>query len=180
MQPRNLVLQQNVRRADAVDVDHGLERGDITWIGQRQCERHQRGIAGFVLQQPADKRCQRSGHRAPASAAMIVRQTQQHAGHQALSGVPAIDRVAVVRGEERQIVLVMVVNNFHRRGEPAQQRRHGRHGNIDEPKQLAALRHVQYSCRCADAGFAGKAQRKITTVAIEQTDGERDMERLFA
>ena len=110
---------------------------------------------------------------------MIMRKTQQHAGHQALSGVPAIDRIAVVRGEERQIVLVVVVDDFHRRREPTQQRWDRRRRNIDEPKRLTRLRHVQYACRCAGARFAGEAQRQIPPVAIEQAHGERDVEWLL-
>ena len=79
---------------------------------------------------------------------------QNHAHGQALPGFPAIERVAVVRGEYGECVVAVVKAQFHRRGETPEQRGHDGLGHILKHKALAGLGERQHAGDTVGAGFA--------------------------
>ena len=106
---------------------------------------------------------------------------QQCVRGQALAGLPAVERVGVVRELERKLLGRIAVFHDHRRREIAQQRGQRRFGHIFEDEGLLGFREVQHACghgrgRC---GLATQAQRQVAAVLVDQADRKRNVERLL-
>ena len=162
---------------DAIDVDDGLERGDVARIGQRQRQRDLRRVAAFVREQVADERIERRRQRECPAFAVIAREPQQCVGERALRSVPAVHRVGVVRREEDDVVVAIVERHFHRRREAAQQRWHRSRRNAGELEGLARVADVQHASRRPRRSLAGEREREIAAVPAEQADRQRNVER---
>src|SRR5438105_4470756 len=179
LRARELALQERVRGSYAVDVQRGLERRNVAGIGQRKRKRDQRRIAGLVTQQIADQRYQRLREHERTSTAVVARQAQECIGERALRSVPAVDRIAVVRGQKRELGVAIVVDKLDRRGKAAQQRRDRWRRNVDESKRLTCLFHVQDTRRRSRRPLARERERQIVAFGIQQADREGNVKGLL-
>jgi hypothetical protein len=95
-----------------------------------------------------------------------------------LRGVPAAHRVGIVRGEQNQFGLAVVVVDLDRRRESAQQRRRRRLADVDKAKRLARLPHVQHrrgGRARARLAVTIRMQRQIFSVATDEPYRQRNM-----
>ena len=131
----------------------------------------------MIFEEAAHDADERRRKRMRFPAAGGAREAQGRAREAALRRVPAIHRVVVVCGEERELVLAVVELDAGRRGEAAQQRRHRRLCDARETKRLRLLAHVEHAGRAHGRGFAVEAQRNVAAFRVDQADGERHVER---
>ena len=103
---------------------------------------------------------------------------EHRVGVAALRRVPAIDGIAVVRGEERELVVGIGEVDLDRRREAAQQRRHGARVDAGEAERLRAAR-VSSSTRVVPTGAASPSSRSGMSrpSGSTQADGERNVQR---
>ena len=88
----------------------------------------------------------------------------------ALRGIPAVDGIAVMRGEERELRFLVIELEADRRRKSAQQRRHRRSADIAENESLPLRRDGKHARRPACRGLANLAERDIRTVGRDETD----------
>jgi hypothetical protein len=108
-----LAEQERVRGGHAIGVQNGLERGGVAGIGERQRERELRRIAVAIGDEMAGQRGEAGRQRERPVFAAIAREPQQRIGERALRGVPAVDRIGVVRREEDDLVVAVIVGDAH-------------------------------------------------------------------
>ncbi len=97
---------------------------------------------------------------------------------QPLAGLPAHERVGVVREQHQQLGVGQAVVELHRRREAAQQRGHRRLVDaVEGPCRAGRIEHQQRLGHGLAA--CGQAQRKRRAVAAEQAQRERDDEGLL-
>ena len=97
---------------------------------------------------------------------------QQNPRRQTLKRLPAIEIVAVVAGEDDQILLGEVVVNSHRRGKAAQKRQGGPLGNVakhDRPPGVVEFEDA--ACELVGARVR-RRERQVAAVGTDQAERE--------
>jgi hypothetical protein len=103
----------------------------------------------------------------------------QAAQREALSGLPAVERIAVVLQKHKQVGVREVIDDRHRCREVAQQRGHGLGVDVDEGEEAARLLEQQHTLGRPGRSFVLEPQGERTAVARNQPERERDHERLL-
>ena len=96
------------------------EAREIGRLRRRKRERQQRGIGGAVGDDRAGEARERFRQRHGLAAPVRRGESENRMDEAPLRGVPPVDGVAVVRGEERELRLRVVELEAHRSGESAQ------------------------------------------------------------
>src|SRR2546421_12438412 len=91
----------------------------------------------------ADQRDERLWQRERPPVAVIARHPQQRLDERALRRVPAVDRIAIVRGQKGELFIAIAVHELDRRGKAAEQGRNRRRRYIEESKRLTRLLDVE-------------------------------------
>ena len=162
-----------------VDVDLRGETGQVGEIRRVDRQRPQRRVGVPVGDD--------GGHQGAEDRIVGQRRTRGGGLHRGehrgavdpLRGVPAVDGVAVVGGEEREVGVGAVELEADGRREAAVERGHRPGVDGGEHEARAALGQGEYPRRRAGLGLAGQGQRQVAPGGIEQADRERDVERLL-
>jgi hypothetical protein len=174
-----LMDQERARRDDAVGVDDRHQRRHVDGIRRCERQREQRRVARAVRKQLADDAGQRRRQRERPAFALIAREREHGVREAALRGIPAIDRIVVVRGEKGELLVGIVELHLHGRGESAQQRRHRPRLDPGEPERLPRLAHVEHARGPDRRRFAIEPQRDIAARLIDEPHGKRNVKRLL-
>ena len=148
----------------------------------RQGERH--GAVGrvefFVVQQGAKSGDESVWHLRQHAPGGVGRHCQHHAHHEALCGIPAIEGVGIVGHAVSQPRVVLGQFENHRRGEAAQQGRHGLGVNGFEDQRGGGVFEFKQPRRCARRGLARQRQRQIDALGADQAERHGNMQRRVA
>ncbi|MDR8895039.1 hypothetical protein FEP69_04405 [Burkholderia multivorans] len=174
---RELATHELARAMHGGRVGFGHLVGEVGLRRQRQREFAERRRQVRVGQHAAERGDEVLAERQRLVRGRACSERQQRARREPLAGFPAIERVAVVREQEREIVVAVVVFDDHRRREIAQQRRQRRFRHVDERERLFGLGELEYARRARRSGLAVETQRQVAAVAADQPDRERDQQR---
>ena len=152
-QARQFADQEAARCFDAVDIDRLRQRRHVSGIRRRERERDQRRVTGAIDKKRADNLHHGARYDESTGVAPIRGKRLHCADKAALRGVPAIDRIAVVRDEEGELGVGMVEQERHWRGIAAQQRRN----RLRRPRR----RNGTIAWLAADAVRASPARRGL-------------------
>ena len=144
------------RRTQRIDVDRLHQPCQVGELGRREGQRNQRRIACCVGEESADHSNQRRREHKLRALGVIARRAEHRIAKTALRGVPAIDGIAVVRGEKGEIGGGVRVFDFGRRRKATQQRWHRRGGDADEPERLRCGSDVKHACCRSGRVFTGE------------------------
>jgi hypothetical protein len=162
-------------------VGHAHAFGQIGLRGQHQCLFAEGGIQRAIGQHAAERRHQRRVELQFAIGLDVGHQMQQRARGQALAGFPAVERVAVVRQQEGQFRIAVVVVDIT----GAEKLRSSEGNGALPPRGRLMKRKVCSACVksstrvVAPACFAFELQRQVVAFRVDQAERERDVERLL-
>src|SRR5208283_1266911 len=95
---------------------------------------------------------------------------------QRLHRLPAIERIAIVRGKEAKVIGVDRQNKLDGRRKAAVERRYRPLGDADEDEALARLLHLDNPA--LDLA-AVEHERQVAAIAADQPDGKRNYHRVL-
>ncbi|CAK0540513.1 Uncharacterised protein [Burkholderia pseudomallei] len=176
---RELAAHELARAMDGGRIGLRHLVGEVGLRRQRERELAERGRQRVVRQHALERGGERVVERERLLRRRTRREREQRARREALARLPAVERIAVVREQERELVVAVVVFDDHGRGEIAQQRRQRRRVDVDERERRLGLGQLEHARRARRGRFAFEAQRQIAAVGADQADRERDQERPF-
>jgi hypothetical protein len=171
--------QAIARFVQGARVDQGHLFGKRRFAGQGQGFGGESGIGIGVFEKPCggfDEGLRPVGRAADRD---VFGGCQDQAAGQALPGFPAIEGVAVVGQQVRQLFVAPGEVENHRRREVAQQRNDGGGGQLGEDELLLEVGQREDARRPAAVGgavFTGDHQRHVFAVCAVEADGHRDVE----
>lgn len=103
-----------------------------------------------------------------------IRHVLKDTQHQTIHGIPAVERICVVAGEEGEFIACIGVVEDHRRGEIAEERGNRAGSDVYErPLILFILQFKDASC-AERRGFPLKPQGNVVAFGVHETDRDRN------
>ncbi len=160
---------------ERVDVDHLHLLADQTLAGQGQRQGAQRAVEFGVRQESAEGLGEQRIQRQATPRRGVAGQLEQQALSQLLASVPAVEGVAVVRHQERQLAALAGHAQPHGRREAPQQRGYRWRIHPREHEALLVLLQRQHAGGGPQSRLSLQHQRQVRAIRAQQTqrDGYR-------